>query len=77
MIALIAFKSAINLDSTYSKTTLIVVPLSVLKNWVDQINIHVKKGTLSYYVFYGINQNNDPEFLKNYNIIIITYAILT
>ncbi|CAB4429379.1 unnamed protein product [Rhizophagus irregularis] len=76
MIALIASKLAINLDSTYSKTTLIVTPLSVLDNWVDQINIHVKKGSLSYYVFHGINRNNDPEFLKDHDIIITTYAIL-
>ncbi|CAB4385935.1 unnamed protein product [Rhizophagus irregularis] len=76
MIALIASKPAINLDSTYSKTTLIATPLSVLDNWVDQINIHVKKGSLSYYVFHGINRNNDPEFLKDHDIIITTYAIL-
>ncbi|PKC56437.1 hypothetical protein RhiirA1_402145 [Rhizophagus irregularis] len=76
MIALIASKPAINLDSTYSKTTLIVTPLSVLDNWVDQINIHVKKGSLSSYVFHGINRNNDPEFLKDHDIIITTYAIL-
>lgn len=76
MIALIASKPAINLDSTYSKTTLIVAPLSVLENWVDQINMHVKKGSLSYYVFHGIDRNNDPEFLKNHDIIITTYAIL-
>jgi SWI/SNF-related matrix-associated actin-dependent regulator of chromatin subfamily A3 len=76
MIALIASKPAINLDSTYSKTTLIIAPLSVLENWVDQINMHVKKGSLSYYVFHGIDRNNDPEFLKNYDIIITTYTIL-
>ncbi|GBC29593.2 swi snf-related matrix-associated actin-dependent regulator of chromatin subfamily a member 3-like 1 [Rhizophagus irregularis DAOM 181602=DAOM 197198] len=75
-IALIASKSAINLDSTYSKTTLIVAPLSVLENWVEQINTHVKKGSLSYYVFHDSNRNNDPEFLKNYDIIITTYTIL-
>ena len=76
MIALIASKPAINLDSTYSKTTLIVTPLSVLENWVDQINKYVKKGSLSYYVFHGINRNNDPEFLKDHDIIITTYTIL-
>ena len=76
MIALIASKPAINLDSTYSKTTLIVAPLSVLENWIDQINKHVKKGSLSYYVFHGVDRINDPEFLKTYDIIITTYAIL-
>ncbi|CAB5216603.1 unnamed protein product [Rhizophagus irregularis] len=75
-IALIASKPEINLDFTYSKTTLIVAPLSVLENWVEQINTHVKKGSLSYYVFHGSNRNNDPEFLKNYDIIITTYTIL-
>ncbi|PKK58057.1 hypothetical protein RhiirC2_796933, partial [Rhizophagus irregularis] len=48
----------------------------VLENWVEQINTHVKKGSLSYYVFHGSNRNNDPEFLKNYDIIITTYTIL-
>ncbi|RGB26707.1 hypothetical protein C1646_770101 [Rhizophagus diaphanus] len=35
IIALIASKPAINLNSTYSKTTLIVAPLSVLENWLS------------------------------------------
>ncbi|GES84290.1 DNA repair protein Rad5 [Rhizophagus clarus] len=55
MIALIASKPAINLDFIYSKTTLIIAPLSVLENWIDQINMHVKKESLFYYVFHGVN----------------------
>ncbi|RIA91205.1 SNF2 family helicase [Glomus cerebriforme] len=66
----------VNSDPTYSKTTLIVAPLSILGNWVDQINMHVKESSLSYYVFHGPNRDDDPETLKNYDVVITTYAIL-
>ncbi|GES75403.1 SNF2 family helicase [Rhizophagus clarus] len=63
-------------DPTYSKTTLIVAPLSILGNWVDQINMHVKEGSLSYYVFHGPNRDDNPENLKDYDVVITTYTIL-
>ncbi|CAB4392857.1 unnamed protein product [Rhizophagus irregularis] len=70
MIALITSKSAINLDSTYFKTTLIVTPLSALENWVDQINIHVKKGSLSYYVFHDIKERSGLLAIKWLQVIL-------
>ncbi|PKC65170.1 hypothetical protein RhiirA1_420754 [Rhizophagus irregularis] len=63
-------------DSAYSKTTLIVAPLSVLGNWVDQINMHVKEGSLSYYVYHGPNRDDNPKNLKDYDVVITTYSIL-
>ncbi|CAG8727879.1 9258_t:CDS:1, partial [Funneliformis mosseae] len=66
----------VNSDPTYSKTTLIVVTLSILGNWVDQINMHVKEGSLSYYVYHGPNRDDNPKNLQNYDVVITTYAIL-
>ncbi|KAF0472323.1 SNF2 family helicase [Gigaspora margarita] len=63
-------------SSDYSKTTLIVSPLSILGNWVDQINAHVKPGVLSYYVFHGPNRISDPSFLSNHDVVITTYQVL-
>ncbi|CAG8539788.1 2666_t:CDS:1 [Funneliformis caledonium] len=66
----------VNSDPTYSKTTLIVVTLSILGNWVDQINMHVKEGSLSYYVYHGPNRDDNPKNLQNYDVVVTTYAIL-
>jgi SWI/SNF-related matrix-associated actin-dependent regulator of chromatin subfamily A3 len=72
----ISTKSAISLDQEYSKTTLIVSPLSVLGNWIDQIKMHVKKDSFSCYVFHGPNRNDNPIFLKNHDIVITTYGMI-
>ncbi|CAG8482035.1 6832_t:CDS:10, partial [Cetraspora pellucida] len=64
-------------SSDYSKTTLIVAPLSILGNWVDQINTHVKPGALSVYVFHGPNRNSSPSFLSSHDVVITTYQVLS
>ncbi|CAG8521499.1 4910_t:CDS:10 [Dentiscutata erythropus] len=58
----------------YSKTTLIVAPLSILGNWVDQINTHVKPDVLSYYVFHGPNRISDTSFLSGHDVVITVLA---
>ena len=76
MIALIAYDKYDDNRVILVKPTLIVAPLSILGNWIDQINKHVKEGFLSYYVFHGPKRNDNPSFLKNYDIVITTYSIL-
>ncbi|GJE94457.1 SNF2 family N-terminal domain-containing protein [Phanerochaete sordida] len=72
MLALIlATKLDIPLD--YSRTTLIVVPLSVLSNWEKQIEDHVKEGALSYCVYYGTGRKMTPDELKKYDVVLTTY----
>src|SRR2546425_5518812 len=41
-------------------STLIIAPMSILGNWVDQINKHIKEGFLTYYVFHGPRRIDDP-----------------
>ncbi|TFY52347.1 hypothetical protein EVJ58_g10068 [Rhodofomes roseus] len=76
MLALIlATKSDIPPD--FSRTTLIVVPLSILSNWEKQIEDHVQPGALTSCVYYGATRSMTPEDLKKYDVVITTYQTVT
>ncbi|KZT67187.1 hypothetical protein DAEQUDRAFT_407067 [Daedalea quercina L-15889] len=76
MLALVlATKS--DMPPDFSKTTLIVVPLSILSNWEKQIEDHVQPGTLTSCVYYGATRSMTPEDLKQYDIVITTYQTVT
>ncbi|KAH8427467.1 DEAD/DEAH box helicase [Aspergillus melleus] len=59
-----------------SKTTLLVVPLTAVNNWVLQIKDHLKTGAVSYYVFHGSGRTNNVEELSQYDLVITTYSIV-
>ncbi|EAW14184.1 putative SNF2 family helicase/ATPase [Aspergillus clavatus NRRL 1] len=59
-----------------TKTTLLVVPLSTVNNWVTQIKEHLKEGAISYYVFHGSSRTTDVDELSSYDLVITTYSIV-
>ncbi|KAH7107286.1 SNF2 family N-terminal domain-containing protein [Auriculariales sp. MPI-PUGE-AT-0066] len=60
----------------YSKATLIVVPLSVISNWEQQISEHIVKGKLKSHVYYGNGRDAKPSLLENRDIVITTYQVV-
>ena len=72
MLALI-LTTKTDLPIDHSRSTLIVVPLSVLSNWEKQIADHVKEGALTHCVYYGSGRNMSPEQLKKYDVVLTTY----
>lgn len=60
-----------------SKTTLIIVPTSLVGHWASQITVHVKYGMLRVYVDYGGNISPDAEDLAAHDIVITTFNRLT
>ncbi|XP_032264374.1 helicase-like transcription factor isoform X2 [Halichoerus grypus] len=60
------------------RTTLIICPLSVLSNWIDQFGQHIKSDVhLNFYVYYGPDRIRDPTLLSKQDIVLTTYNILT
>ncbi|KAG0704509.1 SNF2 family N-terminal domain-containing protein [Suillus ampliporus] len=57
----------------HSKSTLIVVPLSVMSNWEKQIEEHCVRGALSSCVYYGATRDMTPQQLSQYDVVITTY----
>ncbi|XP_028587090.2 helicase-like transcription factor isoform X1 [Podarcis muralis] len=58
-------------------TTLIICPLSVLSNWIDQFEQHVDPGVhLNIYVYYGSERSKDPAVLSRQDVVLTTYNIL-
>ena len=60
----------------YSKTNLVVCPLSVLAQWLDEIRTHTAPGKLAIYVYHGTNRNRDPAFLAQQDVVLTTYSTL-
>nr|KAF6477653.1 helicase like transcription factor [Molossus molossus] len=65
-------------DVERPRTTLIICPLSVLSNWIDQFGQHIKSDVhLNFYVYYGPDRIRDPTLLSKQDIVLTTYNILT
>jgi SNF2 family DNA or RNA helicase len=64
-------------DSPVSRTqaTLIVCPLSVLSNWVDQVNIHMSSKP-KLIVHHQKTRTFDIEAMKDADLVLTTYALL-
>ncbi|KAK5116605.1 hypothetical protein LTR85_009230 [Meristemomyces frigidus] len=60
-------------QETNAKATLIICPKSVMSNWVEQIEAHVKRDKLSFYSYHGSSRTDDVEFLASHNIVLTTY----
>ncbi|XP_035745927.1 helicase-like transcription factor [Egretta garzetta] len=60
-----------------SRATLIVCPLSVLSNWIDQFEQHIHQDFhVNIYVYYGSDRSKDPSVLSEQDIVLTTYNIL-
>jgi SNF2 family DNA or RNA helicase len=59
-----------------TKSTLLVSPLSAVKNWEDQTKEHLVPGAVSYYVYHGSNRTQNVYELSKYDIVITTYGTL-
>ncbi|KAI9357309.1 SNF2 family N-terminal domain-containing protein [Zopfochytrium polystomum] len=59
------------------KTTLIVTPLPLLRQWESEISLHTKKGSLSVYVHHGPRRTKDVTRIQSYDVVLTTLAVLT
>ncbi|KAI0093185.1 SNF2 family N-terminal domain-containing protein [Irpex rosettiformis] len=66
-----------DVPTDHSKSSLVVVPLSVLHNWEKQIQDHVKPGALTYCIYYGTGRNMSAADLQKYDVVITTYQSVT
>ncbi|KAJ5173422.1 hypothetical protein N7492_006015 [Penicillium capsulatum] len=59
-----------------TRTTLLVVPLSAVSNWVAQIQEHLDPGSIKYYIFHGPSRTNKFLELAKYDLVITTYSTI-
>uniref|UniRef100_A0A3P9I8H9 Helicase-like transcription factor n=1 Tax=Oryzias latipes TaxID=8090 RepID=A0A3P9I8H9_ORYLA len=65
-------------DDSSARATLIVCPLSVLSNWLDQFEQHIHPDVkLSVYLYYGSDRNRSKKFLSSQDVVITTYSVLS
>lgn len=65
-------------DDLSARTTLIICPLSVLSNWLDQFEQHVRANVkLNVYLYYGSERNRSKTFLSSQDVVITTYNVLS
>lgn len=58
------------------KATLIVCPLSVLSNWVTQLEEHTVPGNLGVHLYHGAERIRHTKTLSQFDIVLTTYNIL-
>lgn len=56
-----------------TKTTLLVMPVSAVQNWLAQIQDHLEPQSLSVNVFHGPSRLTDAEELSEFDLVITTY----
>ena len=59
------------------QTTLLIVPVSTVANWEEQIKLHVKPDTLNYYIYHGQHRSRDLQYLSSFDIVITTYNVVS
>nr|XP_019963813.1 PREDICTED: helicase-like transcription factor [Paralichthys olivaceus] len=65
-------------DDLSTRTTLIICPLSVLSNWLEQFEQHVHPSVkLNVYLYYGSERNRSKKFLSSQDVVITTYNVLS
>ncbi|KAK5917223.1 hypothetical protein CgunFtcFv8_012130 [Champsocephalus gunnari] len=61
-----------------ARPTLIICPLSVISNWLDQFEQHVRADVkLNVYLYYGPERNRNKNFLSSQDVVITTYNVLS
>ncbi|KAJ3084919.1 hypothetical protein HK102_000513 [Quaeritorhiza haematococci] len=58
------------------KTTLVVAPLALIRQWEDEIETKTKKGLLRVLVYHGSSRTKDPAVLARYDVVITTYQVV-
>lgn len=56
-----------------SRATLIICPLSVINNWVEQVSAHMDMDQVRIRVQHGSTRLTDPKALKDHDVVITTY----
>lgn len=65
-------------DQKLPRPTLIVCPLSVMSNWIDQFEQHVQAEVdLNIYVYYGPERSKDPNTLSQQDVVLTSYSTVT
>lgn len=67
------FEDEITLKA-HTKGTLLICPVSTIKNWEDQIPEHIAAGALNYHIYHGSYRVQNPLELLKYDIVITTYG---
>uniref|UniRef100_A0A8C4SVS4 Helicase like transcription factor n=1 Tax=Erpetoichthys calabaricus TaxID=27687 RepID=A0A8C4SVS4_ERPCA len=61
-----------------TRATLIICPLSVISNWLDQFEQHIRpEVNLNMYVYHGSERKRDPAFLSKQDVVLTTYNVIT
>lgn len=63
--------------ATCARGTLIVAPVSVLENWVTQIQEHIAPGALDVFVWHGAGRHKNAQRLRSADVVITSYSTLS
>lgn len=65
-------------DEPLRKTTLIIAPVALMRQWEKEIIRHVKpQYRLKVHVYHGSGKNADFAQLRQYDVVLTTFGVLT
>lgn len=57
---------------------LVVVPLTLLSQWGDEIEVHSRQKSINYLKYYQLNKNEKENLdLSLFDVVITTYGVLS
>lgn len=59
------------------RATLIVCPLSVLPTWQEQFEMHIERGAIDVYTYYGGDKIKNSNVLSQKDVVLTTYQTLS
>lgn len=71
-----AWASAATGGKTRARGTLVVCPVSLVGQWVQEATEKMEAAAPKVYRYYGGSRITDPEQLKDFDIVVTTYAVL-
>ncbi|KAJ3182136.1 hypothetical protein HDU85_003178 [Gaertneriomyces sp. JEL0708] len=63
-------------DNEKCKSTLIVAPLALIKQWEQEIATKTKKGSLSVLLYHGSSRSKDLKKITSHDVVITTYQVV-
>jgi hypothetical protein len=63
-------------ETTVSRASLVIAPMSTLVGWQQQLNTHLLPGTVRFVIYHGSHRDRLAESLLNHDLVLTTYDTL-
>lgn len=59
-----------------NRSTLIIAPLALIRQWEEEIRSKTERNSLRVYVHHGPKRSDNEKYLQNFDVVITTYSVV-